>query len=192
MSEENDYQSLEAIRRTARHFDMFDAAGVEDAEMKVAGMGGESYGSVTPAAELNQESVPLGDALTVTQFSRSKEYQSILGVLRGLQTSFAAKSEDVKATQDSRTLHANMALGLKKGIAAIGEHVAIHAERLKRATTAERAILPSNVLEITRPSDGEIADDLVSAPDGWVDGNPEPTFKSVRLDGATYLQQEDN
>lgn len=197
MSEE--FQTIEAIHRTARHFDLNDAAGVEDAERICAEVSGESYGSVTPANDKNEESVPLGDALTVTQFSRSKEYQSILGVLRDMQASFSAKSEDVKSTQDARTLYANMALGLKKGISAVGEHVATHADRLKQATTAERATLPSDVLALTRGS--EAVDALADAPDGWqedkspephVGWQDEPNDEPIVMDGVKFYQPKEN
>jgi hypothetical protein len=195
MSEE--FQTLDAIRRTERHFDLFDPAGVEDAKKAVSEMSGESFGSVTPTEDKNEESVPLGDALTVTQFSRSKEWQSVLGVWRDLQKSFLAKSEDVRATQDSRTLHANMALGLKKGLAAASEHFAAHADRLKRATTAERAILPSNVLALTR--DAEAVDALMDSPDGWQEGNsPEPIVgwqesddEPILLDGIKVFKSKE-
>jgi hypothetical protein len=195
MSEE--FQTLDAIHRTKRHFDLFDPAGVEDAEKVVSEMSGESFGSVTPADDKNEESVPLGDALTVTQFSRTKEYQSILGVLRDMQKSFSAKSEDVRATQDARTLYANMALGLKKGIAAVGEHVAAHKNRLKRATTEERTTLPPNVLALTR--DAEAVDALMDSPDGWQEGNsPEPIVgwqesddEPILLDGIKVFKSKE-
>lgn len=196
MSEENEFQTLEAIHRTKRHFDLNDPAGVEDAEKLVSEMSGESYGSVTPGNDKNEEFVPLGDALTVTKFSRTKEYQSILGVLRDMQASFSAKSEDVRSTQDARTLYANMALGLKKGISAVGEHVAVHTDRLKRATTEERASLPSNILALTR--DAEAVDALADAPDGWQeDKSPEPhvgwrdSDEPISLDGMKVFKSKE-
>jgi len=191
--------SIVDLQKIARDFDLNDPAGVEDAEQICAEAAGESYGSVTPGNDKNEESVPLGDALTVTQFSRTKEYQSILGVLRDLQTSFSAKSEDVRATQDARTLYANMALGLKKGISAVGEHVAVHTDRLKHATTEERASLPSSVLSLTRES--EAVDALADAPDGWQDDEltvphigwqDESNDEPIVMDGVKFYQSKEN
>jgi|ERR1700735_2280987 len=186
-------QMLADIRRT---FDLNE--GTEDAERVVCEQGGESFRSVTPAEDLNGEVVPLDRAVAVAEFSQSREYQSILDILRDLRTLWSAKAEDVKATQDARTIHANMALGVKKGLAAIGEHVLVHTERLKRASTAERAALGLNAKDriaglTTTVPDPEVdlidnRDHLIDEVVGWTNDEPQPFM----LDGIQVFKKETN
>jgi hypothetical protein len=187
-------QDLADIRRT---FDINNEEGMEDAERRVTEAGGESFRSVTPAEDLNGgDVVPLDRAVAVTELSQSREYQSILDILRDLQTFWSAKAEDVKATQDARTIHANMALGVKKGLAAIGEHVLVHTERLKHTSPAERGALGANakarIANLTaesvpapRPEPVDI-DDFIDS--GWK--SDEPESKPFMLDGIQVVKRE--
>ena len=82
--------------------------------------------------------MPLSAALTVIAGSKSEGFQFLQEVADQMLAQFAAKGKDVKATQDSRTLYATMALGIEKLLVEWGARVTEAKERLEKTTPDER------------------------------------------------------
>jgi hypothetical protein len=142
--------TLQDIRDTHNNLDLFS----ESSELEAAAFVDEMSGDVddTAAADANvPDTMPLPAALTLVETSHADGFQFMKDVAEQMLAQFSAKSEDVKATQDSRTLHANMALGIKKLLVEWGARIAEAEERLKQGTPDERRKLGVNVSEILEP-----------------------------------------
>lgn len=117
--------------------------------------------------EAADESMPLSAALTVVAGSKSEGFRFLQEVAEQMLAQFSAKGEDVKATQDSRTLHATMALGIKKLLIEWGSRVAEAKERLEKTTPDERRKV-GNIDELLHEEDAPVDNRPVGAPSAAV------------------------
>lgn len=122
---------------------------------------------VSPDDELAAESMPLPAALTLIAGSKSEGFKFLQEVAEQMLAQFAAKAEDLKSTQDSRTLYANMALGLKKLLIEWGARVSEAKERLEKTTPDERQKI-GNLDELLREEEPVVDTRPVAPPSAAV------------------------
>jgi hypothetical protein len=129
--------TLQAIRDTYNNLDLFGEASELEAAKFVDEMSGD--GDETPAEDQNvPDSLPLPDALNLVDASHADGFTFAKTIAEQMLAQYSAKAEDVKATQDSRTLHSSMALGIKKLLIEWGARVAEAEERVQQSTPEER------------------------------------------------------
>src|SRR5271170_4036054 len=125
--------TLQAIRDTYHNLDLFGEASELEAAKFVDEMSGD--GDETDPSDINvPDSLPLPDALNLVDASHADGFQFAKGVAEQMLSQYSAKAEDVKATQDSRTLYANMSLALKKLLVEWGARIAEAEERVQQST----------------------------------------------------------
>ena len=108
----------------------------------------------TPAEDADvPDSMPLPDALHLVDASHADGFTFAKNIAEQMLAQYSAKAEDVKASQDSRTLHASMALGLKKLLVEWGARIAEAEERVQQSSPDERRRTGVNVAEILEPKE---------------------------------------
>jgi ABC-type amino acid transport substrate-binding protein len=143
---------LQDIADTYSNLDIFGEASELEAAQFVDEMSGDT--DYTPDEDQNvPDSMPLPDALNLVDASRADGFTFAKNIAEQMLAQYSAKAEDVKATQDSRTLHANMSLALKKLLVEWGARIAEAEERVQQSTSDERRKLGVNVAEILEPKE---------------------------------------
>jgi hypothetical protein len=140
---------------TYEDFDIHSLESEVKAQRQIDEMSGDF--DETPDEDANVPDVmPLPAAVTLVETSHADGFQFMKDIAEQMFAQFSAKAEDVRATQDSRTLHASMALGIKKLLIEWGARVAEAEERLKQSTNEERRLLGLDVSEILEPAEPEV------------------------------------
>jgi hypothetical protein len=143
--------TLQDIHNTARNLDIFGEASELEAAQFVDEMSGD-VDDTNPDDANVPDVMPLPDALNLVDASHADGFQFAKGVAEQMLAQYSAKAEDVKATQDSRTLHSSMALGIKKLLIEWGARVAEAEERVQQSTPEERRKMGvANVRDILEP-----------------------------------------
>jgi hypothetical protein len=93
---------------------------------------------VSPDDEIAAESMPLPAALTLIAGSKSEGFKFLQEVAEEKLAEFTAKSKNMTASQDSRSLFANMAMGVEQLLIEWGARVSEAKERLEKTTPDER------------------------------------------------------
>lgn len=138
---------LDDIRATYRNLDINSQESELTAQAELDAMAGE--GDETPAEDVNiPDSMPLAEAVAMVTDAQTEGFQVLRGIAEQMQADFARKAEDVKATQDSRTIHAHMALGIKKLLVEWGEKILEATERLQTASVDEKRTMGVDVKAI--------------------------------------------
>jgi len=128
---------IKAIRESARIFDIHSQESELDAAQFVDEMSGD--GDETHADDINvPDYMPLPAALTLVETSRKDGFRFMQEIAEEMLAQFSAKSEDVKATQDARTLNHQMAMGVKALLVEWGARVAEAEQRVQQSTPEER------------------------------------------------------
>jgi hypothetical protein len=125
---------------------------------------------VSPDDEIAAESMPLPAALTLIAGSKSEGFRFLQEVAEQMRDQFAAKGEDVKSTQDSRTLYTTMALGIKKLLIEWGARVSEAKERLEKTTPDERQKI-GNLDDLLREEEPVVDTRPVAPPSAAVQSN---------------------
>jgi hypothetical protein len=181
--------------------------GTEDTEKMVSEMGGESFGSVTPAEDLvvsNPLTVQV--AASDLEFTKSQGFHGIIQIIDDRIEHFTKKAENVKLSRDERSAFQDKALGAREVKLAIAEFVAERRLRLQSATTEERASMgagaKAKIARLTADSPfASVPDVLSDAPTGWADdvaaplpekvnNRDEPELKPVRIDGVNFIARK--
>src|SRR5580658_8859680 len=144
--------TLQDIHHTARNLDIFGEASELEAAQFVDEMSGDVDDTNPDDANI-PDVMPLPDALNLVDASHADGFQFAKGVAEQMLAQYSAKAEDVKATQDSRTLHANMSLALKKLLVEWGARIAEAEERVQQSSPDERRRTGVNVAEILEPKE---------------------------------------
>ena len=163
---DTDKQRLDAIARTAHDMDINSQESEILAQEEIDYMSGEL--DVTPDEDAEvPDAMPLPTALALISSTKYEGFQLMQAVAEEMRDQFSAKGEDVKATQDSRTLHATMALGIKKLLVEWGARVTEAKERLEKTTPDERRKV-GNIDDLLREEDAPVDDRHVGAPSAAV------------------------
>ena len=117
--------------------------------------------------EVADESMPLSAALTVVAGSKSEGFRFLQEVAEQMLAQFTAKSKDEKATNDSRVLHHQMAMGIEKLLVEWGARVTEAKERLEKTTPDERRKV-GNIDDLLHEEDASVDDRPVGAPSAAV------------------------
>jgi hypothetical protein len=142
--------TLQDIQDTAHNLDIFGEASELEAAQFVDDLTGDN--DTTPDEDQNvPDSMPLPDALNFVTASRGDSIQFLTGIAEQMLAKFSAKSEDVKATQDSRTLNHQMAMGVKAVLVEWGARLAEAEERVQQSTPDERRRTGVNSADILEP-----------------------------------------
>jgi hypothetical protein len=182
--------TLQAIRDTYNNLDLFGEASELEAAKFVDEMSGD--GDETPAEDQNvPDSLPLPDALNLVDASHGDGIRFLTGIAEQMLKQFSAKAEDVKATQDSRTLNHQMAMGVKALLVEWGARVAEAEERVAASTPDERrkmGVNPSTIVEQAEPREPIIcrASSLEETPSC----PPSPSVPSAGVQKNTRAAQE--
>jgi hypothetical protein len=183
--------TLQAIRDTYNNLDLFGEASELEAAKFVDEMSGD--GDETPAEDQNvPDSLPLPDALNLVDASHADGFQFAKGVAEQMLAQYSAKAEDVKATQDSRTLYANMSLALKKLLVEWGARIAEAEERVQQSTLDERRKLGVRISDILedQPAD-ELKMPIILGPSSLEETpTAEPRVPSLGIQKNTKAAQE--
>ena len=154
------------ILEIAREFDLDERE--DETYLQIEAVNGDY--DLSPDDEAAEESMPLSGALTLLAGSKSEGFRFMQEVAEQMCDQFAAKGEDVKSSQDSRTLHANMALGLKKLLIEWGARVAEAKERLEKASPDERRKI-GDVTELLKEEAAPVDERSVGTPSAGVQKN---------------------
>jgi hypothetical protein len=147
---ENDSQA--PLCDTYEDFDIHSLESEVKAQRQIDEMSGDVDDTHADDANI-PDVMPLPDALNLVDASHADGFQFAKGVAEQMLAQYSAKAEDVKATQDSRTLHANMSLALKKLLVEWGARIAEAEERVQQCSPDERRRTGVNVAEILEPKE---------------------------------------
>ena len=166
---DTDKQRLDAIARTAHDMDINSQESEILAQEEIDYMSGEL--DVTPDEDAEvPDAMPLPTALALISSTKYEGFQLMQAVAEEMRDQFAAKGKDVKATQDSRTLYATMALGIEKLLIEWGARVTEAKERLEKTTPDERQKI-GNLDDLMRDEDVPVDDRPVGVPSTSVQEN---------------------
>jgi hypothetical protein len=145
---ENKWQD---IRDSYSRMDIFSLASTEAADFDVASRTGDAGITDDDSDELsNGDSapVPLADAISMAQLSQVPEFRMILARWQEMVVDFTRKSKDERLTQDARTFNHNKSVGIEQALAAAGEIILAAQERLKSASSDERALMGNDAQQL--------------------------------------------
>jgi hypothetical protein len=128
---------LQDIKNSARNFEIFDEASELEAAEFMDGTAGE--GDETPAEDANvPDAMPFAAAVAVADGVQDEAFQLFRQAAQTMMDGYLAESKNLKASQDHRTVYANMAMGIEKLLVAWSEYVTEVNDRVKNATTEEK------------------------------------------------------
>jgi len=191
--------SIQDLADIRRNFDINEHA--EDAERIVANQAGETYGDITPAEDVEQQSsLTVNAAASDLEFTKSQGFHGVIQVIDDRIEFFTAKSKNIKLPADERGAYRDMALGVEQTKLAIAEWVAERRLRLQNASTKERQTMGANAkakieslvadsVAAPKPSEIDNRDDFLMSASGWGE-NSEPEVKPVRIDGVNFISRK--
>jgi hypothetical protein len=172
------------IRESYRNLDINSQESELEAAIFVDEMSGD--GDETDPSDVNiPDSMPLPAALTLVETSHADGFQFMKEIAEQMLAKFSAKSEDVKATQDSRTLNHQMAMGVKALLVEWGARVAEAEERLKQTTPDERRKIGVDVEDILQGTPvNESSNRAVGVPSANVQSNTKRAQEWLKSDAT--------
>jgi|SRR5580704_6789667 hypothetical protein len=172
--------ALRAIHESARKFDL-DHNPNEDVEQFIGDGNGDS--NETPAEDADMpDAMPFSAAVKIVETSQDETFQFFAEIQEQLMLKYTAESKKFNASQDHRTLHANLAMGIEQVRLVWGERIAEATDRLQRATTEEKRSLGVNVKQILAASPVPTAE--LSAKPFYVDDELIPTLPGMKVVSA--------
>ncbi len=171
---------MQDIRDSYHAFDIHSQASELDAAAFVDEMSGE--GDETPAEDANvPDAMPFAAAVAVVDGVQDEAFQLFRQAAQTMMDGYLAESKNLKASQDHRTVHANMALGIEKLLVAWSEYVTEANDRVKNATTEEKRHRGAKVKSSANQS---------VAPVEESNANASPRVPSARVVKNTKAAQE--
>jgi hypothetical protein len=144
----------------------------------------------TPDEDANvPDAMPFAAAVAVVDGVQDEAFQLFRQAAQTMMDGYLAESKNLKTSQDHRTVHANMAMGIEKLLVAWSEYVAEANDRVKNATTEEkrhRGIkVKSPVNQSTAPVEESNATPSPSAPSADVVRNTKRAQEFFKKANAT-------
>jgi hypothetical protein len=178
--------TLQDIHNTAHNLDIFGEASELEAAQFVDEMSGDVDDTHPEDANV-PDSMPLPAALTLVETSREDGFRFMQEIAEQMLARFSAKSEDLKSTQDARTLNHQMAMGVKALLVEWGARIAEAESRVAASTPDERRLLGVNVAEILEPSEPEVESRSTSS----VTGPPSASVMQNTKRAQEFLAKSD-
>lgn len=141
---------MKAIRASARKFDLDYDPNAEIEQYMDAANGDQD---VTDPEDLGEvEGMPLDAAVKIVEISRDETFQFFCEIQDQLMAKYVAESKKFNVSEDHRSLHSHLAMGIEQVRLLWGDRIAAATERLQRATTEERRQLSATVTQILAES----------------------------------------
>jgi hypothetical protein len=155
--------TMQDIRDTYHNLDITSLESELEAQKQIDYESGDF--DETPAEDVNvPDSMPFAAAVAVVDGVQDEAFQLFRQAAQTMMDGYLAESKNLKSSQDHRTVHANMAMGIEKLLVAWSEYVAEANDRVKNATTEEKRQRGVRVKPVVNKGPAPVEEPIIVGP----------------------------